>query len=908
MSSTRHCRLARAGDSVSLSLLHAATVADEAAVRHALLSGADVNTLDASGRSIVGCTLAGDRWPEVDVSDASYSLQTRLRILKTCIAHEKISLYALNAPQTAMHGVTPLGLAAWLNIPEVVQLLLEDCSGLVSVDGMDALGATPLMYAARDGSVAVVQCLLTHGARPDFRDVNHRTSIQHALRHPQVLWLCENFLRRHRARETLVDDNRRNLSQLHPELDELLAAAPRICCHPKLALKPPKQELDDMAGNLIACIRATDIQQLHSLLFSSASASSLTHPHPYLVNYPDADGCSPIHHCVSVEKPSTTVLDILYRAGADMSLYSPSGIGTPLHYLARNGRASTPFSVRAFIRHLVIDLRAPLSARDQNMETCIHVAAEHGQSLHVLAALLACDTTGAVRDLRNSRGLTAFEVAKLQFRSVFGPSAEPTRSVSSASVRTVKPSTTSAVSLAGPDSPPCPGAQSRAHHGLALTELERATLPQSIVDNLRCLLRQTAADQELGNVSSFQDLIQETESMAEDLLMHMQTRVAESAEDLASLRSRLAALDTFVHDLTADKSQGDEGSRLVAIERAWDAPDQSRRRTTDSDDSDRTAVSERDSKAALSFIQLQIELSQSDGSRSMLGLDADPFARLSPEVHLHGGLRPVKSMVNLGHHSSATRSSEAINPPKSLRPYTELPPASKSSPPTHVEKDWTRVGASKVKAWFRKKFAGEVSPKLPLIKELDEFSSADTQHVKAKNAGLTTAQTRLVLIARADIGRIRESVDTADRYLMSATRYISQARNMLDAVLQKHRNTMERARLIQRYTTPNEAEEAVDSQLIEFPPITIPCSPRDSQLIFPRPPDNLSPKSSVISFSSTLIEGEEEEPRVLRSLLIRKIERRTDDALSEIEKATTWLRIVREVTRPLRRRTMATAH
>lgn len=44
-----------------------------------------------------------------------------------------------------MHGVTPLGLAAWLNIPEVVKMLLEECSGLVSVDGMDALGATPLM-------------------------------------------------------------------------------------------------------------------------------------------------------------------------------------------------------------------------------------------------------------------------------------------------------------------------------------------------------------------------------------------------------------------------------------------------------------------------------------------------------------------------------------------------------------------------------------------------------------------------------------------------------------------------------------------------------------------------------------------------------------------------------------------
>lgn len=44
-----------------------------------------------------------------------------------------------------MRGVTPLGLAAWLNLPEVVKMLLEQCPGLVSVDGMDTLGATPLM-------------------------------------------------------------------------------------------------------------------------------------------------------------------------------------------------------------------------------------------------------------------------------------------------------------------------------------------------------------------------------------------------------------------------------------------------------------------------------------------------------------------------------------------------------------------------------------------------------------------------------------------------------------------------------------------------------------------------------------------------------------------------------------------
>ncbi|KAI0087275.1 hypothetical protein BDY19DRAFT_242332 [Irpex rosettiformis] len=907
MSSPKRFRPSRAHDSVSLTLLNAATKADEHVVLQSLCSGADINTLDASGRSIIGCTIAGDRWNEVNASDVSYALPTRLKILKTLLTHEKISLYALNAPQTPMHGVTPLGLAAWLNIPDVVKMLLETCSGLVSVDGMDALGATPLMYAARDGNVGVVQCLLTHGARPDFRDVNHCTSIQHALRHPQVLWLCESFLRRHRARETLSDDNKRNLSQLNPELDQLLAAIPHITCNPKLALKPSKEDLEDMTNRLSASVRNTDIQQIHSILFPSAPSPGPSRPIPYLVNHPDSDGLSPLHHCMSVEKPSTTVLDLLYRAGADMSLYSKSGHGTPLHCLARNARASMPLSIQAFIRHLVIDLRAPLPARDANMETCIHVAAEHGQSLSVLLALLDCDSTGTVRELRNSRGLTALEIARPHFRAAFGPNAEPLRSESSASMRTVRPSITSVQSAATVTSLDFRDrlgsltSQSRVPYEPALTELERATLPQSIVDNLRSLLRQSTADQEPENMQSFEDLIQETESMGQDLLMHMQTRVSEATEDLGGLKMKLAALDSFVHELTTD-DQARQGARLVAIERAWDADDHCRRRTTDSDDSDRTAVSTSTDSSPRDRQSFEKELGgfHSDDSQSIIGIDADPFARVSPEGSISNELRPVRSMVNLGRHSvPATPTLAQISPPK-----PDIPRKRKNSSPTQPDKAWT--GASKVKDWLRKKFSSNASLKLPLISEQDEVKVENVaevvKQVRPKSVDCSAPQARVIFVACADIARIRESLDAIDRYIASATRYINQARRILDMVLQRHKNTLERTRLLEKYATPS----TETSELIDFPPITIPSSPRDSQLIFPCPPTNVSPKSSVISFSSTLIEGEDDEPRVLCTLLTRKIEHRTNDAFAELEKATTCLRIVREVTRPLRRRTATT--
>lgn len=66
---------------------------------------------------------------------------------------------------------------------------------------------------------------------------------------------------------------------------------------------------------------------------------------------------------------------------------------------------------------------------------------------------------------------------------------------------------------------------------------------------------------------------------------------------------------------------------------------------------------------------------------------------------------------------------------------------------------------------------------------------------------------------------------------------------------------------------------------------------------------SLSAGSSAASLSDTLIETEDDDTRVLRRLMTRKIEARTDGAYDEIDKALTWLRIVQDTLRSLRRRT-----
>lgn len=61
------------------------------------------------------------------------------------VSHPEISLFTLNAPQDSINDVTPLGMAAWLDMPQAVQVLLDCSSGVISVDAEDTDGATPLM-------------------------------------------------------------------------------------------------------------------------------------------------------------------------------------------------------------------------------------------------------------------------------------------------------------------------------------------------------------------------------------------------------------------------------------------------------------------------------------------------------------------------------------------------------------------------------------------------------------------------------------------------------------------------------------------------------------------------------------------------------------------------------------------
>lgn len=63
-----------------------------------------------------------------------------------------------------------------------------------------------------------------------------------------------------------------------------------------------------------------------------------------------------------------------------------------------------------------------------------------------------------------------------------------------------------------------------------------------------------------------------------------------------------------------------------------------------------------------------------------------------------------------------------------------------------------------------------------------------------------------------------------------------------------------------------------------------------------------SVSSTVSSVAATLTETDDEDIRVIRRLLLRKIEAQTSGAWDEVDRVTGWLPIVKEAVRSVKRR------
>ncbi|KIJ67052.1 hypothetical protein HYDPIDRAFT_85463 [Hydnomerulius pinastri MD-312] len=936
----------------NFALLQAASEGNPSGVQDALESGADINASDGSGRTILTCALTADRWETIDASDASFMSEDRLSVLRVAVSHPDISLYTLNAPQDSINDVTPLGMAAWLDMPDVVELLLECSSGAVSADGMDADGATPLMYAARDCRLDVVQQLLAHGARPDLRDRNHRSSIQFALPHPRVLWACEFALRCYRWRDC-KNGNKRALCEpsgvdLH-QLSPYTSAPPTPYSPPATAFSP--ESVSHITDSVVHAVLTADLSVIYSLLFSPQSFEpSPLDNGPILVNVPDVEGWSALHYCVSVPNPSIEILDALYRAGADVSLFTTGEHYTPLHCFARLARVTdapdSAHSLYQFAVHLVRDLRAPLSARDKNEETCIHVAAEYGECIDVLYALLDCDPTGSIRSLRNSRGLTAFEVAKPLFRSAFNDDGQFNRPQSALSDRTIRPTTVASLSSitsfsdwVSPLAPPSIRESTGPASHLP-PDFDATSTSERLLDNFQYLSVEAQFVRDHSGLDNLESVVSETSQLGDDILAHFRGQVDDAAKELRDMREALNTVDRMWNAVSHD---AEEQLRSCASAPSLALRLTHKRSPRGSEDSQSTAVEPEfgpkdkevkeyaDAAVLTDTLPAQaIEITSVNGARTVPWpewLDSFILSADSSTYKVH--------LANLIEIEREVFAREAMNSLEEKLPTKE--PKLKSL--LRSRKRYEKVeksGASKLKAWLKKKIVAEKPLRLQLCYDLDDADCGVGREVKqdttqpmitvtdSEGSPVTTSPSHsrssssssecevqsinvVLSAASRDLSTIDECLHGIDHLISTANHSISRTERLIKRTVKMREVMVQNLR--SRY--PPTYDDIFAFSPDAFTPSAYPGLSSNSIYLSP-PHSNSSSRSSsahssLVSLAVTLREDEDEDTRALRRLVLRKIGAHVDGAYDELDKANTWLRVVKSVLRDLSARTCSSS-
>ncbi|KAG6810470.1 hypothetical protein H0H92_011734 [Tricholoma furcatifolium] len=920
-------------------------------VESALEYGADINGLDAAGRTALMCAVAGEDWQKIDASNASFMTPKRLNTIRILLRHPEISLFTLNAPQSSMNGVIPLGMAAWLNMEEAVRILLEESSDAVSVDGMDAHGATALMYAARDGGLSVVQLLLSHGARPDFRDCNHRTPVQFALNHPQILWLFESILRRHRWRESQSADR----NKLFGDSEDLLKLA--YSAMPSDSLEPPplsiftKQGFSRLTDTLISSVTLPDLSFLRSLLFSPAlpaSSPPALYPMsaPILVNLPDATGWSPIHHCAAAKHPSIDVLDALYCAGAEVALFTINEHFTPLHILAQSARLSPEnpdhaLSLYQFIVHLVHDLRAPLSARDKNDETCIHIAAEHGDCIELLITLLDLDTAGSVREMRNARGLTALEVCKPEFRIAFGEDAERFRSVSALSMRTIRYVASFASLISFSESQSVTSDDSSSLCSPVELDIEEST--HQLLLNLRACSPAINHSNDPATLSRLNSLLTESTHLQESIIRQFRCRVDEAAKELRHLQTSSRQVQNLlnrVKQATVNKL-GDKGFDTFQRRRARDSEDSQATMFHDASRSTSTSSIARSGKIddnhvsvatqtillglwsshaftsstraipwsewlgglispsstsstysdyLMELMEVDRELVEHRRKMDEAGADWNEFASPGLDVKLKQLEKKHRKLE------------DKIRQLEAVASKTELQEASP-------------LKKGKLRNWFKRIINHEKSAatKIQIVYDIDEDNCAvgrqaisqdsysledDALHVEEDAAFDTTIEAALntsksvLNAASRDLRTINQCLLAAEQFIEQAEQAITRVERVTKRAVKKREAMIVELQSVDKAHTRKEGLGTLGA--LGYNLLTV----RPSVASF----SSVNSVHSACSVTPTLMENDDDDTRILRRLLLRKIEANVIGSWEEMDKVMGWLRIVREATRGVKRR------
>ncbi|KAG6871083.1 hypothetical protein C0995_008419 [Termitomyces sp. Mi166 len=699
-----------------------------------------------------------------------------------------------------------------------------------------------------------------------------------------------------------------------------------------------------LIDTLISSITLPDAPFLRSLLFSPAlpaSSPPALYPMstPTLVNHPDAAGWSPIHHCAAAKLPCIDILDALYCAGAEIALFTTHEHFTPLHILAKSARLSPEHpdhvvSLYHFTVHLVRDLRAPLSARDKNDETCIHIAAEHGNCIELLMILLELDSTGSVRELRNARGLTALEISKPEFRVAFGENIERLRPVSALSMQTVQALASFVSLISFSESQPNSFDDTISLCSPVDFDLEEST--HQLLINLRLCSPAINHSNDPVTLSRLGNLLAEATHLHQGIIRQFRCRIDEATNELEHLRSSSGQVQKLLHRVTlgAIHKLGDKGFDPYQRRRARDSEDS---QATVFHDASRSAsssslarpsqVDENHVSVATQTILLDVLSSSYPSAHGVswsewLGLSTNAPS-LSNSDHLIEFMEVDRELVELrlkmeeagvdwndfASPGMDTKLKQLEKKHRKLKDKIyELEKGARKA--TLRESSPPKKG--KLRSWFKRIITHEKpsSARLQIVHDIDEAGCAVGRQVRSADdlpeedsprvedvafdtrieAALKTCKTVLNASSR-DLRAINQCLLSAEQFIQNANHAISRAERVAKRAIKKRETMLAQIRVSEKKTAVQSnlgTPGALGYNLLTLQPSVASLSSIDSG-------------RSVCS-APTLMENDDDDTRILRRLLLRKIETGVTASWDEMDKVMDWLRIVREATRGVKRR------
>jgi len=227
-------------------------------------------------------------------------------------------------------------------------------------------------------------------------------------------------------------------------------------------------------------------------------------------------------------------------------------------------------------------------------------------------------------------------------------------------------------------------------------------------------------------------------------------------------------------------------------------------------------------------------------------------------------------------------------------------------------------GTSRVKAWLKRMVVPAHSPrKLEIVFDIDEKNcivGREVKHLQAPQAtwgdaidasidnALKTSQVVLEAVKR-DLQSINKSLVAAEQFINMANYSVSRVHRVVRRAIKKRQS------MIDDLQASLKENASADSRRSLSPPTSYPNSSSDYNNILSSRPSLSSittihsNRSSVISVAATLTEhADDEDTRIIRRLLLRKIEAQTSGIWDEVDNVTGWLQIVKEAVRGVKRR------